>query len=183
MVMTKSVDPENISIALEGMTMATVAILATLRVRFAKAITLGTAIGGVLDKFLGPFVTKGLEFAIPGDYEKWIPVLRKYGFRYVGVSASWILMRAMTSMFGAMRGSSLFVTGVCGYLVRHQYVNGSAIFTEGNPLLVGAWGALAVTGWYWQLSSRFRLPFPLNILFFPITVLEHAVMLLVGSKE
>lgn len=74
MVLTKSINPENVSIALEGLTMATVAVLATLRVRFAKAITLGTAIGEVLNKIFSPFTTQMLEFALPDDYEKWIPV-------------------------------------------------------------------------------------------------------------
>lgn len=54
--------------------MATVAVLATLRVRFAKAITLGTAIGEVLNKIFSPFTAQALEFALPDDYEKWIPV-------------------------------------------------------------------------------------------------------------
>lgn len=74
MVLTRSVNPENVSIALEGLTMATVAILATLRVRFAKAITLGTAIGDVLHKMFSPFTARVLEYGLPDDYEKWIPV-------------------------------------------------------------------------------------------------------------
>lgn len=74
MVLTKSINPENVSVALEGLTMATVAILATLRVKFAKAITLGTAIGEVLHKIFSPFTTKALEYALSSDYEKWVPV-------------------------------------------------------------------------------------------------------------
>lgn len=74
MVLTKSVDPSKVSMALEGLTIATVAVLATLRVRFAKAITLGTAIGSALDKLLSPFTTKILQFSLPDAYEKWIPV-------------------------------------------------------------------------------------------------------------
>lgn len=179
MVLTKSVNPENVSVAIEGLTMATVAILATLRVRFAKAITLGTAIGEVLCKIFSPFTTKLLEYALPDDYEKWIPVINKYGFRYLGMSASWILMRVVTSIFAAMRGSSIFITGVCGYLVRYNYV-GPNIFKEGNPMLVAAWGLLAVVGMYWQISSSFRLPFPINILLLPVTVAENFVILAVG---
>ena len=67
---------ENVAVAVEGLTTATIAILATLRLRFAKAITLGTAIGEVLSKILGPFVAQALELTIPADYEKWIPVSR-----------------------------------------------------------------------------------------------------------
>jgi hypothetical protein len=52
-VLCRSADPENVSMALEGLTQASLAILATLRVQFAKAITLGTAIGDVLHRTAG----------------------------------------------------------------------------------------------------------------------------------
>ena len=90
-------------------------------------------------------------------------------------------MRVTTSMFAAIRGSSLFITGICGYLVRYEYV-GKEIF-EGNPLLVIAWAILAFLGWTWQLSSRFSLSFPLNILLLPLTILEHALMFAVGVGQ
>lgn len=76
MVLTKSVDPEKVSAAVEGLTLATVAILATLRIRFAKAITLGTAIGSAFEKLFSPFTTQILRFSLPDAYEKWIPVRR-----------------------------------------------------------------------------------------------------------
>ena len=65
---------DNVAMALEGLSTATVAILATLRIRFARAITLGTAIGEVLTRVLGPFASQTLDYFIPKDYEKWIPV-------------------------------------------------------------------------------------------------------------
>jgi hypothetical protein len=52
-VLCRSADPENVSMALEGLTQASLAVLATLRVQFAKAITLGTAIGDVLHRTAG----------------------------------------------------------------------------------------------------------------------------------
>lgn len=88
-------------------------------------------------------------------------------------------MRAVTSVFAAMRGSSLFVTGVCAYLTRYGYV-GPNIFKEGNPLLVCAWGLLALIGIYWQVSSGFSVPFPLNLILLPVTIAENAVILAVG---
>lgn len=181
MVLSKSIDPENVATALEGLTMATVAILATLRIRFAKAITLGTAIGGVLHSVFSQFTQQILEYSLPDDYEKWIPVINKYGFRYLGVCASWILMRAVTSVFAAMRGSSLFLTGLTAYLVRHGHVT-SGTFQAGNPMMVAAWTVLAVLGVYSQISSRFSLPFPLNLLLLPLTIAEQVVVFAVGSS-
>lgn len=108
-------------------------------------------------------------------------VINKYGFRYAGMSASWILLRAVTSIFAAIRGSSLFITGVCGYLVRHGHV-GHGIFKEGNPMLVGAWALLAVVGIYWQVSSKYRLGFPLNLLLLPVSIAEQVVVFAVGAS-
>lgn len=91
-------------------------------------------------------------------------------------------MRVVTSVFAAMRGSSLFITGVCGYLVRYNYI-GANVFKQGNPLVVAAWGLLALLGMYWQISSSFRLPFPLNILLLPVTIAENFVIFAVGVSS
>lgn len=108
-------------------------------------------------------------------------MVNKYGFRYVGVSASWVLLRAVTSVFAAMRGSSLFVTGMCAYLARHKYVR-SDIFKQGNAILVGAWACLALFGIYWQVSMRFSLPFPLNLVLLPLSIAERVVVFMLGTS-
>lgn len=90
-------------------------------------------------------------------------------------------MRAVTSIFSAMRGSSLFITGVCGYLVRHKHV-GPNVFKEGNPVLIGAWVLLAVIGMYFQISMGFTLPFPLSVILLPVTVAENLIILAVGTS-
>lgn len=186
MVLTRSIDPEKVSAAIEGLTIAGVAILATLRVKFAKAITLGTAIGSVLNQHLSPFTTQALQFALPDDYEKWIPVINKYGFRYVGVSVSWLLMRVITAVFAAMKGSNLFISGMVAYLVKYGYVD-KQMFGGGrrdakNPMVVAAWVLVALFGAYMQISSRFSLPFPLNFLLLPLTVLEQFIIFSVGAS-
>lgn len=222
MVLTKSIDPAKVSMALEGLTIATVAILATLRVRFAKAITLGTAIGSAFEKLLSPFTSKILQLSLPNAYEKWIPVssiptsristwafpsikfrdvstvanlkffaahcntcelqvINKYGFRYLGVSVSWILMRVITSVFAAVRGSELFILGVIAYLERHGHVR-QDLFKEGSPGVVAAWSIMTLAGVYWQISSGFRLPFPLNLLLLPLTIAEQIVIFAVGTS-
>lgn len=181
MVLTRAMDPEKVSAALEGLTIAVVAILATLRVKFAKAITLGTAIGQVLEQILSPFTTPSLQYALPDDYDKWVPVISRYGFRYLGISMSWILMRVITAVFAALKGSELSLLGIIGYLENFGYVE-RGTFKKGNPAVVGAWALLAMVGAYLQISSGFTLPFPINLLFFPLTVLEQFIIFAVGTS-
>lgn len=106
----------------------------------------------------------------------------RYGFRYLGVSVSWFLMRITTGAFASIRGSSVFITGLCGYLVKNNYM-ADGIFDEANPVVVAAWAALAFMGWWWQLSSGFRLSFPFNFLLLPFTILENAVFVAVGVSD
>lgn len=100
---------------MEGLSCASVAILATLRVRFAAAITLGTGIGDVVLGMFGPAATAAMTAVIPDDYDRWVPVLCRYTARYIGVTLSWMLMRVTSSVFSSMRGSSILITGT------HQY--------------------------------------------------------------
>jgi hypothetical protein len=70
---------------------------------------------------------------------------------------------------------------VSAYLVRHNHVDRGAV-KSGEPLLVVAWGSIALFGFYWQASSGFSLHFPLNILLLPVTILEKVLVGVVGSK-
>lgn len=73
---------EQVAAAVEGLTTAYIAVMATLRVKFAKAITLGMSIGNVLTKIAGPYVTQALKVVIPDEYEKWIPVSSTHSILY-----------------------------------------------------------------------------------------------------
>jgi hypothetical protein len=111
LVLTRSVDPEALSLALEGLSCASLAILATLRVRFAAAVTLGTGIGDVVLGMFGPAATAAMTALLPDEYDHWVPVLCRYTARYIGVTLSWMLMRVTSSVFSSMRGASLLITG------------------------------------------------------------------------
>jgi hypothetical protein len=181
LVLSRSVDPDALSMALEGLSCACLAVLATLRVRFAAAITLGTAIGDTVLAMCGPVATAGMAAVLPDEYERWIPVLCRYGARYVGVSLSWMLMRVTSSVFSSMRGSSLMITGVAAYLVGHGRVDRNDV-KSGEPMLMLVWGAVGLLGFYWQASSGFQLRFPVNVLLLPVTIVEKVLVAVVGSK-
>ncbi|PXF48251.1 hypothetical protein BWQ96_01940 [Gracilariopsis chorda] len=181
-VLSRSVDPEQVSAALEGVCMATVAILATVRVRFGRALTIGTAIGDVLHDTLSGLSTRLLRYALSEEYEKWIPVLNRYGFRYVGVCMGWMMVRLVTALYAAMRGSVLLTRAVQSYLVRHGYVRRQAVEVEqGSARMIALCGALAATGVYWQLSGSFTVGFPLNVILVPVTVAEGVVTFVVAA--
>lgn len=91
-------------------------------------------------------------------------------------------MRVITSVFAAIRGSELFVMGVIAYLERYGYVR-HGLFDEGSPAVVAAWSFLTLLGVYWQISSGFKLPFPLNLFLLPFSIAEQIVVFTVGTSN
>ena len=56
--------------------------------------------------------------------------------------------------------------------------------TRAKTMLVpAAVFALAACGFWSQVRHNFRLPFPLNILFFPIRVLEFMLRVTIGAMS
>lgn len=109
-------------------------------------------------------------------------VLNRYGFRYVGVCMGWMMVRLVTALYAAMRGSVLLTRAVQSYLVRHGYVRRQAVEVEqGSARMIALCGALAATGVYWQLSGSFTVGFPLNVILVPVTVAEGVVTFVVAA--
>jgi len=107
---------------------------------------------------------------VPVDYRKWVPVIVKYACRSIAVSIAWFIQRVMSAFYSAFRGASFFARGALRFAGRNGYV---APFDEGSILVTAVVTAVALTGFWWQLSSGFSLPFPLNVLMFPFTLLEY----------
>ena len=61
MLFLKTVDPKRLTVAISGLNSGFLAVIATLKLQFAKAITLGNAIGEMLEKPAMRFVLPALE--------------------------------------------------------------------------------------------------------------------------
>uniref|UniRef100_A0A7S0T5G8 Uncharacterized protein n=1 Tax=Erythrolobus madagascarensis TaxID=708628 RepID=A0A7S0T5G8_9RHOD len=180
-VILRAVDPQKLATALEGLTQAWIAIIATLRIKFAQAITLGTSIGNTLHRYVTPFVLKFTKPLVPREYARWLPVILQYTFRYIGVSIAFWLVRIVSALFMGMKGAELFTIGLVQYFVRHGQLSAD-VFDTGSPILSAGFAVIALFGAWWQISRNFSLPFPLNILLLPLSIAERVLMFAVGSK-
>lgn len=119
---------------------------------------------------------------LPDEYEKWVPVATKYMARYAGISMSWMFLRVTSSTYSAAKGSEIMLTGLVRYGVqRGVLARGS--FAKGDATMAAAWAIVAAAGVLWQLSNGYRLPFPLSLVLFPVTVFENILMATVGSSN
>ncbi len=177
-VVAKAVNPEKMSEALGLLWGAVLSVIATLRIQFAQAITLGCSLGTMLhtnfDKNLQPVITQ----ALPTELQKWAPVLSRYTFRSIGVTFAWFMQRIISGFHCAIRGGNMFVTNAVKLAKKHNYL--PADFEEESPKVTAAATAVALLGFYWQFSNGFALPFPLNVLLLPVTIAEWILEYWVG---
>lgn len=72
----------------------------------------------------------------------------------------------------------MFTYGILHYLQRRGIIDKCP---DGGVMFFGVSMTVALLGFFWQLSQTFSLPFPLNVILFPITFLEYFLMWLVNS--
>ena len=130
---------------------------------------MGQAIGSVVEKPANRYAVPILHALLPEDYKKWAQPLISYGVKSIAISIAWFVQRIISSVHSAIRGGHMFSKNVLDYLNKMGYLQ---IKNEDTYLdeIVGY--AVAVIGLWFQLSLRFSLPFPLNILLLPMRFLE-----------
>lgn len=179
LVVLRAVDPQVFSGALAGVYAGCLAVVAALRVRFARTVSLGIALGDIAQASLGPAAAPVVEKMLPKDYSKWVPVVVGYLFRLGGVSLAWVFERVVGAWHAAARGAQMFTRGFVVFLESRKIIPD---VDETGPVFVGLATALAVLGFYVQASGLFMgPPFPFNVLLLPASLAEWLLVSAVGS--
>jgi hypothetical protein len=97
-------DPARLNAALSGLYMSWISVLATLRVRFARTITLALSVAEALYPPAMKVLAPTLVHLTPPEYCKWIPVVVGWMCKAVGVSLAWYIQRLFSALTSAVRG-------------------------------------------------------------------------------
>jgi len=181
LIMTK-MEPERVNDALSGLYISWLAVMATLKVQFARTVTMALSIAHYLE---GPamHLEEPLKRMLPKDYHKWIPVCIRWGCKSIGMSIAWSIQRIISAFTSAIKGGLMISRGVMDYCVEHGHNPGGLIPKDLDDTYideVAGW-SLAVLGFYIQFSFSFTAPFPFNILLMPFTLLEWYIQWAVTS--
>ena len=146
-------------------------------------ITLGASmskvIGGPAKVFLLPLV----ELALPKPYKKWADIVLTYAVRSLAISIAWTLRRVVSSYHSAIRGGLMFSKNLLSYLVDMRIIDDTQ-YSAYLPYVDKLLGySVALLGLWFQLSYGFSLPFPLNVILFPFTILEYALVWMVNNSH
>jgi len=174
----KTVDPVVVRGAVAAIMAGWMAVVATLKLQFAAAITLGTSIGEILDKQAQRYIAPSLEVLLPPEFKRWAKPLVSFSVLSVAVSMAWLIQRVISAFHSSIRGGHMISRNLLEYLSVMKIYVVNVDETNADEILGYV---LAGLGFLFQLSWGFRLPFLLSLVMFPFTVAEYFLLWAVTS--
>jgi len=173
----QTVEPATINEALACIFTGWAGVMAVLKIKFAKTVTLGHMIGEQLYNVVShsePLMSS----AVPDDYRTWVPVITKWFCKAVAISIAWWIQRVISAFHSAIRGGTMCTQ----YLLQFAKDKGYISFDIEDVYIKQAtgWGVAAL-GFLFQLSVGFSVPFPLSLFLWPVSIVEYLIVWSVSS--
>ncbi|CAK9058542.1 Uncharacterized protein SCF082_LOCUS31186 [Durusdinium trenchii] len=176
-VFLRACDPVVVSEAFGNLYAILMAVVATLQVKFARAFSLGMAIGNVFAKTITKFGVPGLKKVVPEEYHNWVPVTVQYISRLIGVSIAMSVQRVLSTVHTALRGARLATDGFTEWAEARDL----NYLTDGYLDDAFAY-LLAVVGIFGQLFVWTQLPVLIKLAIFPVTFVESLLSFFVAAS-
>ena len=160
---------EKLNRALTSLYTACLGVAATLKLEFAKTIALGVSIGNSLLPRATKICKPPLLIALPQEYHHWIDILINYSCKAIAMSIAWYIQAVISAYHSAIRGGLLCSRGLLGFA--HDRGVLLQVSLEGYADEITGW-LLAAMGLYFQIHMNFAVPFPLNLVLWPLELAE-----------
>lgn len=171
--LTQTKDPDKISHCVGQLTSACAGVVATLKLQFARTVSLGVSIGNTMRPLANKYFLPILKKAVPEQYHKWLPSAIGFVCKSIAVTIAWTIQKIISAVQSATKGGLLFSRHGIKYAVDKKWMNNLDLDNTYIDEAIG--GLTACLGIWWQLRSFFGLPFPLWLVFMPITMCESAL--------
>lgn len=171
-------NPQKVLTMISQIITSLISVIAVLKVQFAKVIALGTMIGECLRKPAEFLLVPAFGAVIPQKYQKWISPFIGLGCKFVAITIAWLIQRIISSVQSAIRGGLMFSRRILKFAKDQGYFpsyNEDAYYDEALGWIIAAMGV------FFQVFFGFALPFPLNFIFFPVTLFENYLVWVVSE--
>jgi len=185
-------DPKKLQEAWGALFTAYLAVLATLRLEFARTTAFAL---GIVEMCKFPIVrtfAPMLTAAIGPKLVHWTETLIETALTFLAVVFAWYLQMIVSAFYSGLRGGRMFAEALIEFLQQKKTEDGvpyidklpfpiarvdpndpTSPFDPNESFLDEAIGySLAALGFSFQFFNGFSLPFPLNIVLLPLTMIE-----------
>lgn len=91
-------DPDKLKRALGGLYTASLAVLATVQIKFARTLALGAAVADKLRVASSHYFVPVLVHLLPDEHHKWIETIVDLTCKFVSVSVAWYIQRTISAV-------------------------------------------------------------------------------------
>jgi hypothetical protein len=171
-------EPARLQSAIGALYAAYISVLATLRLEFARTTALALSIVDmsrftIMRIFAGP-----LMHALGPDLKHWAETIVSTTISFVAILIAWYAQMVISSFYSALRGGKMFAEGLFDLLDEKGWIQKLPCFKSGyDPdatFLDEYTGyAIAALGFSYQFVTLYQLPFPINIVFLPLDIVEY----------
>jgi len=172
------VDPAKTQLALGELYMVWMAVLATLKIQFARTVALALSINGSLKPAADKFVVPAIEAACAPDFKKWVPVAVETGLKGAVVVLAWMLTTLVATVQSALRGGPAVAKVLIAFGTAKKFIK--TPIAEGSHTFFMVAYAVAAAGILFQVVNGWGVPFPLNIFTAPLDVAEWMLRWQIG---
>lgn len=176
LVLTK-MNPEKVDKALASLYKVWMSVVATLTIKFARTIALALTIADAFRKMFDRYATPSILEVTPPEYRKWVPIVTGWVVKGIAMSVAWTIQTIISAFTSAVAGG-LIISRTILKVCREKGINPGGMIpenddeTEIDEILSYV---IAGTGFYFQFRMGFHMPFPFNILLWPLGFTEYYI--------
>jgi len=171
-VALKTLDPNTVSTAVSSIYTGWIGVMAALRIQFARTVTLANVVGEKM-YLVTKMAEPSIEAVVPEEYHKWVPTLLQWTCKAIAISIAWWVQRVISAIHSAIRGGLMFSKYLC------EVLKEKGVDIPYEEYIIG-W-AVAGCGLCFQIACGFGVPFPLNLILWPLNVVEWFIIYNVSS--
>ena len=158
--------------------------MATLRLEFARVTAIAIGLADVITPQVKRLLYGPIIALIGSDLKLWADVVLETAVGIACISVAWYIQTVISMYYSALRGGRMFADGLFEFLNQVGWVKwlkkcpgvdldeDGRLDTDYTYLDEVAMYAIAGAGMYFQFTSGFSLPFPINVILMPVSMLE-----------
>lgn len=150
------------------------AVIAALRIRFVRTFALGQSLATMAKEDLN--VDQFTMNILPAELQRASSLITDITLTMVCVAIAFVFSLVIVSLQSAIRGSHIFASHALRIAQARGLVDADTTLQSRKVQFFII--TMSVVGFLWQMSHHGKLPFPLNVVLFPVTVLEYALHLI-----
>jgi len=180
-------EPQRLQTALGHLWAAYLAVLATLKMKFAQTVSIALGIADVVKVPAASLLAPAVGHVVGAKLKHWaVPAVNSL-INLLAFLVAWYLQQVISAFYSGLRGARIFSTALLTLLAETVLpkvpddfpswmlcgINRDK-FDVNDTLLDEVIGLVVfVAGFSFQLLGFFQVPFPLNIVLLPVSILEQ----------